>query len=114
MALAQLKEEGGPQGRWQRLAANQKKLVKGMRELGFKTLLPDAQHSPIITTFYYHERPGFTFEKLYAALKEKGFIIYPGKITTADTFRLGNIGEVFSQDIDALLTAVKDAMEGIS
>ena len=92
VALAQLKEEGGPQGRWQRLADNQKKLVRGMRELGFKTLLPDAHHSPIITTFYYHDRPGFTFEKLYAGLKEKGFIIYPGKITTADTFRLGNIG----------------------
>lgn len=113
VALAELAAEGGPQGRWQRLAANQKKLVRGMRELGFKTLLPDEHHSPIITTFHYHDRPGFTFEKLYAGLKEKGFIIYPGKITRADTFRLGNIGEVSAQDIDALLAAMKDALGNI-
>ena len=114
VALDQLAEEGGPQGRWQRLAANQKKLTQGMRDLGFETLLPDAHHSPIITTFRYHQKPGFTFEKMYDALKKKGFIIYPGKITTADTFRLGNIGEVASEDIDTLLVGMKDALEQLA
>ena len=113
VALGQLKNEGGPAGRWARLEANQKKLVKGMRALGFETLLPDVHHSPIITTFRYHAKSGFTFEKLYGLLKAKGFIIYPGKITHADTFRLGNIGEVSSADIDTLLAAMKGALEEI-
>ena len=110
VALTQLKEEGGPKARHARLQKNQKLLVKGMRELGFETLLPDELHSPIITTFYYHQQPGFTFEKFYNALKKRGFIIYPGKITHANTFRLGNIGQVYEKDIQALLVAVAEAM----
>lgn len=113
-ALAELRNEGGPRGRQGRLAANQQKLVQGMRELGFKTLLPDELHSPVITTFHYHDQPGFTFEKLYAGLKKRGFIIYPGKVTNAETFRLGNIGEVFPEDISALLAAVKESLAEIS
>lgn len=112
-ALAELEAEGGPKGRHARYAANQKKLVMGMRELGFAALLPDEHHSPIITTFHYHDNPGFTFEKLYNGLKKKGFIIYPGKITFANTFRLGNIGEISSEDISFLLEAVKDVLARI-
>ena len=113
VALDELQEEGGPEGRWRRLSKNQKILVKGMRELGFKTLLPDELHSPIITTFYYHDQAGFSFEKLYAGLKNKGFIIYPGKITKKDTFRLGNIGEVYAKDITQLISAVEQTMDEI-
>lgn len=113
VALDQLEAEGGPAGRWRRLAANQKMLVEGMHGLGFRTLLPDKLHSPIITTFLYHEMHGFTFEKLYMGLKEKGFIIYPGKVTDLDTFRLGNIGEVGPEDIGRLLDAVKETLREI-
>lgn len=114
VALAQLEEEGGPKGRHARLQKNQKLLVRGMRELGFETLLPDELHSPVITTFYYHPQPGFTFEKFYNSLKKRGFIIYPGKITRADTFRLGNIGHVYEKDIHTLLKAIKEALREIA
>ena len=113
VALDELEEEGGLAGRWARLSKNQRTLVCGMRKLGFVTLLDDQDQSPIITTFYHHYKLGFSFEKLYAGLKAKGFIIYPGKITKADTFRLGNIGEISAGDINQLLNAMEVTLQEI-
>lgn len=77
-------EEGGVEARYQRYCENHRILVEGMRALGFKTLLEDDIQSPIITSFLYpHE--GFDFKTFYYALKNKGFVIYPGKISKADT-----------------------------
>jgi len=105
-ALQELKIEGGVERRHERYAQNQRLLVTGMRGLGFKTLLDDAYHSPIITTFLSPEHPDFTFQKLYDALKTHGFVIYPGKVTHYSCFRIGNIGEIYSVDIHRLLQAV--------
>jgi len=79
--------------------------VRGMRDLGFETLLADEMHSPIITSFYYPDA-SFKFEDFYKELKAQGFVIYPGKISNADTFRIGNIGEVFPSDMERLVSAV--------
>lgn len=106
-AMAELHAEGGVAARHARYAENQRRLVAGMREMGFATLLPDAVQSPIITSFLYPEAENFTFERLYEELKERGFVIYPGKISAAPTFRIGAIGHVFPEDVDALLAAVK-------
>ena len=109
-ALKELAEEGGVAARYQRYQQNQRSLVAGMRELGFTTLLDDALHSPIITAFYSPENPQYRFKEFYSRLKDQGFVIYPGKVSQSDCFRIGNIGEVYDTDIATLLTAVRHAM----
>ena len=106
-ALAELKEEGGVEARYNRYCENHQTLVEGMRSLGFKTLLSDEQQSPIITSFYYPNQD-FNFKAFYLQLKERGFVIYPGKISQADTFRIGNIGDVFPQDFSRLIETIKE------
>lgn len=105
-AMKELNEEGGIAARYERYKKNHRTLVDGMRKLGFKTLLPDASQGPIITSFLY-PHAGFDFAAFYAALKQKGFVIYPGKISDADTFRIGNIGDIFPKDMENLLEAIR-------
>lgn len=106
-ALTELKEEGGIEARYARYQQNHNTLVNGMRKLGFKTLLTDEEQSPVITSFYY-PAAGFDFKAFYQKLKEKGFVIYPGKISQADTFRIGNIGDVYPADFENLVEAIKE------
>lgn len=109
-ALSELKHEGGIAVRYTRYLNNQKKLVTGMEALGFQTLLPESNHSPIITTFLSPSHPDFDFKRFYLELKEKGFVIYPGKVTDHDCFRIGNIGDVHEEDIKNLLEALKNSV----
>ena len=104
-ALAELKEEGGVAARHARYCENHKTLVEGMRSLGYKTLLPDEWQSPVITSFHY-PTAGFDFASFYQKLKAKGFVIYPGKISQADTFRIGNIGDVHPDDFKRLVEVI--------
>lgn len=107
-ALEELQQEGFD-NRCQRYAVNQRCLVEGMRQLGFSTLLPDVLQSPIITSFHSPAAADYSFSAFYKALKQQGFVIYPGKVTVADTFRIGNIGDVYPDDIDQLLVAVENS-----
>lgn len=109
-ALDELEEEGGVARRYERYSENHRILVNGMAELGFKCLLPAGWQSPIITSFYNPKDPGYDFKLFYARLKERGFVIYPGKVTGVDTFRIGNIGHVFPADMARLIAAVNEAM----
>ena len=104
--MKELNEEGGIVARSERYKQNHRTLVDGMRALGFKTLLPDASQGPIITSFLY-PTADFDFHSFYDQLKAKGFVIYPGKISDADTFRIGNIGDIFPDDMEALLQAIR-------
>lgn len=106
-ALAELEEEGGIQARNMRYRENHDTLVKGMRSLGFETLLDDSIQSPIITSFLYPSKD-FDFKDFYLKLKSKGFVIYPGKISQADTFRIGNIGDVRPEDFTRLTEAIRE------
>ena len=106
-ALTELIEEGGVEARHRRYCENHRVLVEGMRSLGFVTLLDDAIQSPIITSFLY-PKTGFDFKAFYTALKSKGFVIYPGKISKADTFRIGNIGDVHPEDFARLVEVVRE------
>lgn len=106
-AVKELEDEGGVEARHGRYRENHAALVEGMRRSGFRTLLPDELQSPIITSFLYPEED-FDFQKFYEALKERGFVIYPGKISEAPTFRIGNIGDVFPDDFRRLAEAVAD------
>jgi len=110
-ALNELAEEGGVAARFARYRNNQQILVSGMRSLGFGCLLEDRYHSPIITAFISPPSPGYAFERFYLSLKHMGFVIYPGKVTSADTFRIGNIGEVNCNDIRRLLSAVEESID---
>ena len=105
-AMKELNKEGGIVVRSERYKQNHRTLVDGMRALGFKTLLPDASQGPIITSFLYPSAD-FDFQAFYDQLKAKGFVIYPGKISDADTFRIGNIGDIYPDDMDALLQAIR-------
>lgn len=109
-ALNELDLEGGVSARHARYAANHRVLVQGMRSLGFKTLLPDELQSPIITAFHNPEHPSYDFMEFYARLKARGFVIYPGKVTGADTFRIGTIGHVFPKNMAILISAVQASM----
>ncbi|ASK21500.1 2-aminoethylphosphonate--pyruvate transaminase [Halomonas sp. N3-2A] len=109
-ALAQHREEGGVTGRCARYTHNRNVLVKGMRALGFSTLLEDEWLSPIITTFLSPSDPAFEFKAFYAALKARGFLIYPGKLTDVESFRIGCIGQLDAAVIEQLLSVIQDAL----
>ncbi|NDY56218.1 2-aminoethylphosphonate--pyruvate transaminase [Desulfovibrio sulfodismutans] len=109
-AMDELAAEGGVAARFARYRANQAALADGMAALGFSTLLPRSLQSPIITSFLNPAHPDYAFKPFYERLKAKGFVIYPGKVTSADTFRIGNIGEVYPADIERLLAAVRQSM----
>ena len=105
-ALKELADEGGVAGRGARYRANHDALLKGMCALGFRPYLPLDIQSFIITTFHYPTHPKFVFEQFYQRLFSKGFVIYPGKLTQLDCFRIGNIGRLHLKDIQSLLTAI--------
>ncbi len=109
-ALIELEEEGGTAKRYERYSENHRRLVEGMQRLGFRCVLPPAFQGPIITGFYEPDDAGYDFLSFYNALKEHGFVIYPGKVTGIDSFRIGTIGHVFPEDIDRLLVAIEDCM----
>lgn len=108
-ALRELEAEGGIPARHDRYRENQRRLVQGMRALGFEPLLPESWHSPVITAFYSPQVADYDFHRFYQALKGRGFVIYPGKVSQADCFRIGNIGNVHPQDIDRLLDVMHQA-----
>lgn len=105
-ALKEHQAEGGVQGRFARYSRNQQRMVSGMRQLGFETLLSDEWLSPIIVTFFSPGHANFSFQRFYALLKTHNYIIYPGKLTVAESFRLGCIGQLHDAEIDGLLVAV--------
>ncbi|MDR1759580.1 MAG: 2-aminoethylphosphonate--pyruvate transaminase [Fibrobacter sp.] len=106
-ALDELEAEGGIRARHARYQENQKLLSEGMTELGFEALLPAELQSPIITSFLYPEAD-FNFGTFYKKMKERGFVLYPGKISQVDTFRIGNIGEVYPDDIRRLIKVIRE------
>ncbi|MFM4985182.1 2-aminoethylphosphonate--pyruvate transaminase [Aeromonas veronii] len=108
-ALRELDEEGGIEARHQRYSENQRTLVAGMAALGFAPLLPEKWQSPIITAFYSPAHPDYRFADFYQRLKGQGFVIYPGKVSQADCFRIGNIGDVTPARVRCLLAAMASA-----
>jgi len=110
-ALTEFEAEGGVAGRGGRYRSNCELLVSGMRELGFETLLEDDLQAPIIVTFHMPTNPEFEFAAFYDGLKDLGYVIYPGKLTVADSFRMGCIGRLGEQQIQGALDAVKTLLE---
>jgi 2-aminoethylphosphonate-pyruvate transaminase len=109
-ALNEHEAEGGVAARGARYAANRDRLVAGMRAQGFETLLEEPWLSPIITTFFCPADPAFGFADFYDRMKAQGFILYPGKLTVVDSFRIGTIGRLDTGVIDQVLAAVAAAL----
>lgn len=103
--------EGGVPGRGGRYTRNRDVMVAGMRELGFETLLDSRWLSPIIVTFFCPADEKFVFESFYNLMKSKGFIIYPGKLTVVDSFRVGCIGQMDEDVMRKVVAAAKESLE---
>ena len=112
-ALEELRAEGGIAARHERYARTNAALREGMEALGFTAYINKDVQGPIITTFLYPETMSFDFQDMYAFLKERGYVIYPGKLTAQDTFRLGNIGEIYDEDVQKILQIFTDYMKGL-
>ncbi|MEM8774083.1 MAG: 2-aminoethylphosphonate--pyruvate transaminase [Pseudomonadota bacterium] len=109
-ALEMHESEGGVAARGARYMRNRDVMVEGMRTLGFETLLADRWLSPIITTFFCPEDPAFHFDGFYEAMKQRGFIIYPGKLTVVDSFRIGCIGRMDEHVMRKVVEAAGEAL----
>ncbi|MBN6889482.1 2-aminoethylphosphonate-pyruvate transaminase [Cytobacillus horneckiae] len=108
-AIDELIAEGGIASRQNRYTNNNKLLRERLAQAGFATYITEEKQSPIITSFIYPTEQ-FSFDSFYHFVKEKGFVIYPGKLTDADTFRIGNIGEIDEEDISDLCNIIEDYM----
>ncbi len=109
-ALGEHAAEGGIAGRGARYRNNCRILVDGLRSLGFETLLPDALQAPIIVTVRMPADPRFNFEGFYDRLSRRGYVIYPGKLTVADSFRIGCIGRLGETEMRGVLDAIKQIL----
>jgi 2-aminoethylphosphonate-pyruvate transaminase len=109
-ALDEFEAEGGVAGRGGRYRDNCGILVAGLREMGFRTLLPDALQAPIIITVHMPADPRFEFETFYNRLGAAGYVIYPGKLTVADSFRIGCIGRLGAEQMRGVLAAIRDVL----
>mgnify|MGYP002261463386 CR=1 FL=1 len=112
-ALLQYAEEGGLPARHQRYARNCQALLDGMAELGLRSFLPAQIQAPIIVTFHAPYDPRYQFKDFYERVKAKGFILYPGKLTQVETFRVGCIGHVDAADMHAAVTAIADVLHAM-
>jgi 2-aminoethylphosphonate-pyruvate transaminase len=112
-ALDQHAAEGGTPGRGARYSANHRAIVDGLRGLGIEPLIPDALQSPIIVTFRCPDDPNFAFQPFYDRLKAEGFIIYPGKMTAAETFRIGCLGVLTPQIMGDVVSAVARVLDDL-
>lgn len=109
-ALLELEAEGGVEKRFERYKENQKKLVEGMKKIGIFPIIENDYQGPIITTFLAPDTEKYNFKTFYNKLKEEGFVIYPGKLTSEESFRIGNIGEVYPEDIERLIKTIENNM----
>jgi len=105
-AIAQYLEEGGLAARAARYAQNCRTLIGGMSKLGLKSFLPAAIQAPIIVTFFAPDSPRYVFKDFYNAVKARGYILYPGKLTTVETFRVGCMGQLGERGIAGAVEAV--------
>ena len=109
-AITQYVEEGGQRARLARYADNCRALVDGMAALGFKPLLKPEVQAPIIVTFHAPAHPAYDFKRFYEGAKARGFMLYPGKLTQVETFRVGCIGAIGRNEMRQAVDAVADTL----
>jgi 2-aminoethylphosphonate-pyruvate transaminase len=110
-ALVEFEQEGGVEGRGGRYRQNADIIISGMRDMGFKTLLADSLQAPIIITFHMPKNAEFDFSRFYDGLRDQGYVIYPGKLTVANSFRIGCIGRLNQEQMQGALEAVRTMLD---
>ena len=110
-ALEELEQEGGVEARSRRYQENNRYLIQGLKAMGFIPYVSEEHQGPIITTFFYPENRNYTFEEMYCFIKDRGYAIYPGKVTDAETFRIGNIGEIYLEDMERLCEIFREFLQ---
>jgi 2-aminoethylphosphonate-pyruvate transaminase len=110
VAVDQFREEGGQPARLARYTRNCEALVNGMAGLGFRTFLPAAVQAPIIVTFHAPADPAYDFRTFYEKTRERGYILYPGKLTQVETFRVGCIGAIDDNEMRNVVGAVGETL----
>lgn len=110
-AICQFEAEGGQSARLARYTRNYETLIKGMTRLGFKPFLDPAVQAPIIVTFHAPADPKYDFKTFYAAARSRGFILYPGKLTQVETFRVGCIGAIGADEMEQAVHAMALALQ---
>lgn len=109
-ALIELDEEGGIIARGERYRKMSDAILSGMQDMGFATYLDPENRGYIITSFRYPDNSNFNFNTFYQKLSDKGCVIYPGKLSRADCFRIGNIGRLENADVFVLLSAIRETL----
>jgi len=109
----QFEEEGGQPARLARYTDNYRTLVDGMATLGFKPFLRPEIQAPIIVTFHAPADSRYEFKAFYEAAKQRGFILYPGKLTKLETFRVGCIGAIGRNEMQQAVNAVADTLKAM-
>jgi 2-aminoethylphosphonate-pyruvate transaminase len=112
-AIDQFHAEGGQPARLARYTENCRTLIDGMAGLGFRPFLPAAVQAPIIVTFHAPADPAYEFKRFYAAVRARGYILYPGKLTQVETFRVGCIGAIDANEMRNVVTAVAQALQDL-
>lgn len=110
-ALLELEQEGGVLARGKRYRLNYDITLTAMQKMGFRPYVEENQRGYIITSFYYPDHPNFNFRSFYERLSEKGYVIYPGKLSHADCFRIGHIGRLTAGDVRALMAAIAETLK---
>ena len=111
--MSQFEAEGGQSARLARYTDNYQTLTRGMAALGFQPFLDPSVQAPIIVTFHAPGDPRYDFRQFYAAAKARGFILYPGKLTELETFRVGCIGAIGRNEIEQAVHAVALALQDL-
>lgn len=109
-ALDQFKAEGGQAARGARYRKNCEALVDGMAALGFRTFLPRELQAPVIVTFHAPSDANYAFKAFYEKVKARGYVLYPGKLTQVETFRVGCIGAIDANEMRNVVTAVGEVL----
>ena len=109
-AIDQFKAEGGQTARGARYAANCRTLIEGMEQLGFRTFLESRMQAPVIVTFHAPADSNYQFLDFYQRVRAKGYILYPGKLTQVETFRVGCIGAIDPNEMRNVVSAVEQTL----
>jgi 2-aminoethylphosphonate-pyruvate transaminase len=112
-AVDQFLAEGGQPVRGERYRKNCRALVDGMASLGFRPFLAPAVQAPVIVTFHAPADSHYDFKAFYAAVRDRGYILYPGKLTQIETFRVGCIGAIDDNEMRNVVTAIAQSLTSL-
>ena len=104
----------GEQAKWARHTRVFNAIHEGLDELGFKDVIKREEQAGLVVSAIYPDDPNWSFEKVHDYCYERGFTIYPGKISTTNTFRLCALGAIDEQDITDFFEVFREALEHCS